>query len=491
MSAPPASPRPAGLWNPLDPPALHPLWNGRRPSDVVARRAADLPGIAALPIRSVDPDLPPVIWSPDPAFGPADAIALETVREHTRNHVRSVDWSRIGVGSTVDLIANPHGFFLCGEAYLVMLEETKAHVERERGCKIRLRIAESMGHIENPDWMEIYDLVTRFGDAKECPQIGRGVEIDTAVGPFWLTRDLFAADHFIHTHVAEMREGYLHRMIDRLHKPFGMGYTRLETRSAYHFGWGPRTGQLVARAVFESDFVQQRYAGTVVLDTTPEGVIGVAAGVDLDALNTTITEGVLRHYGTFMRLLAEINDVVAVFDGHGCHMYSYGGGVAFDCLMYAQVDFLDLDNLALLKGFASKLPETAGLTMEFNPAIKAQVMNYMAGGVPYTMMTRRLPTYLVDGPAADWLVDDPCSPWLGERALRLPDIDTAVRTACERAGTDHVAIFDSTPGALHVSESLGEFLLDRAPSVRERVLTESLPKWIAQRRPPRRAAAVH
>ncbi|WP_165614160.1 hypothetical protein, partial [Mycolicibacterium holsaticum] len=42
-------------------------------------------------------------------------------------------------------------------------------------------------------------------------------------------------------------------------KPFGMAYTRLETRSAYHFGYGPRTGQLVARAVFDSDFVQQRY----------------------------------------------------------------------------------------------------------------------------------------------------------------------------------------------------------------------------------------
>ena len=139
-------------------------------------------------------------------------------------------------------------------------------------------------------------------------------------------------------------------MIDRLHKPFGMGYTRLETRSAYHFAWGPRTGQMVARAVFESDFVQERYAGTIVLDTTPEGVIGVDADLDLDALNGRITANVLRHYGTLMRLMGEIDEVIALFDGHGCHMYSYGGGVAFDCLMYAQVDFLDLDNLALLKG---------------------------------------------------------------------------------------------------------------------------------------------
>ena len=115
-----------------------------------------------------------------------------------------------------------------------------------------------MGHIENPDWMRIFDLERRFGDARECPQIGQGVEIDTRVGPMYLTRQLFSADHFIHTHVTEMREGYLHRMVDRLFKPFGMGYTRLETRSAYHFGYGPRTGQLVARAVFDSDFIQRR-----------------------------------------------------------------------------------------------------------------------------------------------------------------------------------------------------------------------------------------
>ena len=30
-----------------------------------------------------------------------------------------------------------------------------------------------------------------------------------------------------------------------------------------------------------------------------------------------------------MRLMAQIPEVVVVFDGHGCHMYSYGGGIPF------------------------------------------------------------------------------------------------------------------------------------------------------------------
>ena len=112
--------------------------------------------------------------------------------------------------------------------------------------------------------------------------------IDTRLGEMYVTKKLFDAPYFIHTHVTEMREGYLHRMLDRLHKPFGMAYARLETRSAYHFGFGPRTGQMVARSIFESEFIQQRYTGTVVLDTTSEGVVGVHGDNDLDALDKTI-----------------------------------------------------------------------------------------------------------------------------------------------------------------------------------------------------------
>ena len=40
------------------------------------------------------------------------------------------------------------------------------------------------------------------------------------------------------------------QMLDRLMKPFGMAYARLESRSAYHFGFGPRTGQIVSRCIF-------------------------------------------------------------------------------------------------------------------------------------------------------------------------------------------------------------------------------------------------
>ena len=66
---------------PVAPPPLLPTWNGRRPADVVRMRAAELPGIVALPIRSLTPWLPEPIWRNDPPGTPTDVSA---VRARTR-----------------------------------------------------------------------------------------------------------------------------------------------------------------------------------------------------------------------------------------------------------------------------------------------------------------------------------------------------------------------------------------------------------------------
>jgi hypothetical protein len=464
----------------LPAPPLLPTWNGRRPADVVSTRAADLDGIVTLPIRDLTPWLPPPIWAPDSRFGPTD---VGEVRARTRTRLEQVDWSKINRGDRVNLLANPHGFALSGEAYVAMLEETQQHVRNATGAKVRLRIAESMGHIENPDWMRIFDLERRFGDARECPQIGQGVEIDTRVGPMYLTRQLFNADHFIHTHVTEMREGYLHRMVDRLFKPFGMGYTRLETRSAYHFGYGPRTGQLVARAVFDSDFVQKRYVSTLVLNTSPEGVIDVDADNDLLLLDRRVSSDVFRNYAVLIRLMSEVKDVTVVFDGHGSTVYSYAGGIPFDVLYYANSDWLDLDNPAL---YSALLPESmralvGQYMMGENANIKAYVINYMAGGVPYMYLIKDAPTFVTSRPVMDWLEQDPSACWIGDSAVVTDGLADALKRARAIAKSDNVLVYDGLPGAMHVSESLATQLREAAPAVADDVKKVRMPKWLAQR----------
>jgi hypothetical protein len=464
-------------------PELMKTWTGRHPADFVAMRAAELDNVVALPIRDLTPWLPKPIWSPVEQFGPTDT---EEVRERTRVRLQAVDWSRIHKGQRVNLIANPHGFAMSGMAYVAMLEEIQQYVQTLTGATVRLRIAESMGHIENPDWMRIFDLERRFGDAKECPQIGQGQKISTRVGPMYLTRQLFMGDHFIHTHITEMREGYLHRMLDRLYKPFGMAYTRLETRSAYHFGYGPRTGQLVSRAVFDSDFIQKRYAATVVLNTSPEGVVDVDADNDLGALDRRLATDIFRNYAVLIRLMSAIKDVTVVFDGHGSTVYSYAGGIPFDVLYCANTDWLDLDNPAL---YTALLPDSmrdlAGhRMMGENAAIKAFVINYMAGGVPYMYLLRGVPTFVTGAEMAFWLAQDPSACWIPDASTVTDGLPEAMRRSYEIAGTDNVIVYDGLPGALHVSQGVADDLLAAAPAITRDVAEVRLPKWLAQRNLP-------
>lgn len=462
----------------LRPPGFHTTWNKRQPAQVVARRAADLPDMTAVAIRALMPDLPAPIWSEDALLGP---VSVDEVRRQTAARVASLDWSKIEPGRMVNLLANPHGFQLCGEAYVTMLEVIAEHVRTVCGARVRLRIAESMGHIENPDWVKIYGLHERFGDVEECPQMGAGTRIATMLGDMFVTKKLFDAPYFIHTHVTEMREGYLHRMLDRLMKPFGMAYARLETRSAYHFGFGPRTGQLVSRAIFESDFVQQRYVGTIVLDTSSEGVLAVDADNDLKALDRRLAAGIMRNYGVAMRILAEIKDCIVVFDDHGCGVYCYAGGIAFDNMLCADVDFMDLDNLSLL---AAERHDSAqpGLTMGKNNAIKGIVINYMAGGVPQPFLWDNYPIHVVGETVHKWLLNDPSNSHIERAGVKVSDtLEEAIARACAEGGTQNIIVFDRTPGAFRVSRALGEHLLARAPDVRREVEDMLLPKWLRQR----------
>jgi hypothetical protein len=460
----------------LPPSPLQETWNGRHPAEVIPMRGADLPGMELVPVRELVPSLPDPIWSTNELLGPTD---LDIIRAKTRETLAAMDFSKIQPKKRVNLLANPHAFFMCGEGYAVMLEEIAAHLKASRQVSVKVCLAESMGHIENQNWRKLLHLDERFDMFEEVPQCGAGTEIDTRIGKFHVMQRLFNADYFIHTHVTEMRESYLHRMVDRLYKPFGMAYVRLETRSAYHFGFGPRTGQLVARSVFESGFIQQRFAGAIALDVAPEGVLGIVGDTDLNRLDKKVAADVLRRYGTLIRLMAEIDECVVLFDGHYPMPYAYAGGIIFSNLESADCDFLDLDNLGAVDVLNNTAPE--GMTMGHNHAIKAYVINYMAGGLPMTGLYRDVPTFTANPEYHRWMINDPCNTFMERIARSCPDLPTAMAEACAVAGTDKVIIFDHTPGAFRVSHSLARLLRERAPIADADVVNNRLPKWLAQR----------
>ena len=461
----------------ISPPPFKQLLNGDRPADLIPDRAADLPGMVALPVRQLVPHMPKPIWSAVEEFGETDTTVI---RKATREKIEKLDWSKIEEGRPVHLIANPHGFSLMGEGYVAMLEEIAEYVGHERKTRVKLRIAESMGPLANPDWIKTYRLEERFGDVSNVNQIGPGKKIDTVLGDQYVCKKLFSAPYFIHTHVTEMRETYFHRMLDRLLKPFGMSYVRLETRSAYHFGFGPRTGQMIARAVFDSDFIQQRYVGSVVLNTVSEGVASVEADNDLYALDARMARELLWNYGPLLRLLAAVDECIPIMDSHGCFVYTMGGGVTFSNLLYADTDFLDLDNLALSATEGKYGRE--GMTMGNMDVIKSIVINYMAGGVPVIPYLQHMPgVHIASATEARLLANDPSLCYIGDCSTVHNNLTEAVATARRESGCEKLFAFDYTPGIFRVNEPLAEHLLACAPGVLAAVEEEYMPKWLRQR----------
>lgn len=459
------------------PPPFKQLLNGDKPAELIPDRAADLPGMLGLPVRQLVPHMPRPIWSACDEFADTDSAVI---RAATREQIEKVDWTKIEEGRPVHLIANPHGFSLMGEGYVAMLEEIAEYVGHVRKTKVKLRIAESMGPLANPDWIKTYQLEARFGDVANVNQIGPGKKIDTVLGDQYVCKKLFSAPYFIHTHVTEMREAYFHRMLDRLLKPFGMSYARLETRSAYHFGFGPRTGQMISRAVFDSDFIQQRYVASVVLNTVSEGIASVEADTDLYALDARMAKEILWNYGPLLRLLATVDECIPILDSHGCFVYNMGGGITFSNLFYADTDFLDLDNLALSATEGKYGRE--GMTMGNVDVIKSVVINYMAGGVPVIPYLQHMPgVHIATETEARLLANDPSLCYIRDCSTVHSNLSQAVATAKQESGCEKLFAFDYTPGIFRVNEPLAEHLLARAPEVLTAVKEQYMPKWLKQR----------
>ncbi len=129
--------------------------------------------------------------------------------------------------------------------------------------------------------------------------------------------------------------------------------------------FGSRSSNLIPRAIFESPFVQERFAFVCALDTSPAGAAGVIAGNDLLSVNRVITKNTLKSYGGMTRLFAEIDECVVILDGQRWPWYIHGGGLVSGTLFKAPFDYFNLD-------LSGRKPEDPHV----NPAVKALVVNY-------------------------------------------------------------------------------------------------------------------
>lgn len=452
---------------PVEPPEVMPTVYGPPPQQV---RGRDLAGTVSVKVRDLFPDLPEAIYAGGPDVSP--------VREAAEKVLAGVDMTMIKATDTVNVLCSEHGFgMLGGWAYTEMLTTIKDIVMARTGCtNVRLVVIAWLGAKEAGEIIEFYGLDERFnGRVRGATPMDQGIAIDTAMGTLYGLRKVYDGDWIIHAHYDDPREIYLHRAIDRITKPFGMSYARMETRSVFHITMGPRSGNFIGRAIADSEFVRSKLAFTTTLLTSPDGVIAVDADNDLDAIGNRMTANILGSYGKMLALFRAVEDCIAVIDGGKWPYYIHAGGLIFGHLFYNKVDWFDLDRAE--EDVAIESAMAAGLS----ESLKGAVINQALIGLNFTSLTLICPTIVANPEMEQALRHDFANPLFFKNASVAPDLHQAVAMAIERGGTDRVIVFDGSYGSLNVSESMARHLMELAPSCGREVDDNLLPKWLKQR----------
>ncbi len=448
----------------------------------VTKRVAEYPEITSVMLSDLFPDTPKVIYPSEKG--------IAAVREAAEKALEKIDMSMIKPGDSVNVCASHHGFTLLGgEPYAELLRTVRDVIARKTGTdNIRLRAGVGLRFRETEEYIKAFKLDEHYkGKARGVAPVDEGIPIETEIGTLYGIKAIYDADWIVHVHNSDVREVHFHRQVDRAVKPFGMSYARIETRSTYHQNLGPRGANFTARAIFASEFVQNKFAFAAFLDMSPVGVVGVDADNDLYALNDRLTVAGCKYYGKIMTLLGQIDECIAALDFPCPVPYVFAAGVIYANFAGANVDLFDLDGdlppyTWYTEAFYGKdgKPLIEGVP-PVNPAIKMCVHNYSWGGYPSAFFSEHIPTIVVGREQAEVMNRDPQNIEYMSHAVIADNLDTAMAFAYKTTKTDKVIIFDGAAGGINVSESLAKFLIEKAPYVNKLVDEELLPKWLRQR----------
>jgi hypothetical protein len=424
------------------------------------QRVVDLPGIVSLSMRRLFPEIPREIY--------LRGEDLSMIRQAAERTLAGVDMSMIKADDSVNLLCSEHGFsILEGGAYAEMLRTIKDVVRERTGCRdIRMRFCVGSAKSEAREIVPYFGLDDYFeGRVDSAGPFDRGVPIETEIGTLYGLAKVYDADWIIHAHYDDPRELYFHHLMNRTLKAFTMSYARLETRSVYHKNFDSRSSNIVPRVIFESPFVQSKFAFTCFLMTSPSGVIDIGADNDLHRLDRRLTVNTLKSYGKLIRLFAEIDECVAALDAGRWPWYLHAGGLTSGNLFMAHTDHLDLDICP---------PRKTGNKL-VNQAVKVLLINYtwrenlhgLVAYYPIVIAGHQLARGLPFG--------------VQKRAKIADNLDEAMAAAVEMAGTDKVIVFDGSFDNINLSPSMADLLLSRAPEVSQQVDGHYLPLWLRQR----------
>jgi hypothetical protein len=349
-----------------------------------------------------------------------------------------------------------------GDAYAELIKSIRDEVVELTGCRqIRLAFSSAVSKFEGAENIPRFGFDDHFhGQVFGFGPYDKEVPIDTEIGRLYGVRRAYAADRLSHVHYGDPREIHWHRLNGRTLKAFTMSYARMETRSIYHNNFPTRSANIVPRAIYESPFIQDRWAFSAVLRTSPAGTIGVDADNDLIALDRRLGASTLRDYGKVIRLLIAIDECFAIADDTRWLPYQHAGGVCSCALYKGTHDHLDLNLVSLPKAT--------------NRAVKLLVLNHgwMLPGSTFR-------TTIAVGPEVGAAL---IQERRGAKGVSVADdLPEAMEMAVEQSGTEKAIAFDGCYDAINVTRPLAEELVAKAPQIDRQVDEELLPKWLRQR----------
>lgn len=452
------------------------------PPEKMGMLACELPGMVGLKARDLFPDIPEAIPME------SQEVIRAKIRELTKQAFDKVDLSKIQPGDSVNILTSHHGYSIYGgEAYAEMVRTLRDEIERRCNTSdITLLAGVGLRFNETKEYLKRFELDKYFyGKAGAVAPVDPGIPIETEIGTLYGIKRVYQAKWIIHAHNNDVRELHYHRQLGRLFKPFAMSYATIETRSTFHQSLGPRSANLLARVIYESSFVQSKFAASVFLQVSPSGIVGVDASNDLAEQDKRLAKLNLAWYGKMISLLAHIKDVIIIIDYPGPMPYTTAGGILFGNFLNANVDEFDLDKpyppftryTDML--YPGKEPLSPNLPKP-NPAIKTLIVNYSSKGYPGIFFAQQLPTMVI-GPQADLLRGCEQNTTFMDSALDVENLEKAVAFARKSTGTDNIFAIDGAVGGYNVSAAMAEELKRLAPIVNKEVDEVLMPRWLKQR----------
>ncbi|MFI8975278.1 hypothetical protein ACIGO9_20495 [Nocardia asteroides] len=436
------------------------MFGGQAPE----RRAADLAEICSVRVQELFDDIPSAIHQAGEDVAPIRAATIAALDR--------VDMSMIQPGDSVNVLCSEHGFAMMGgDAYAEILRTIYDVVTERTGANLKLALSSAATRLEQFEILPKYGLVEYYGGKYFAfGPFDKGIPIDTEIGRLYGVASAYSAKWIIHAVYDDPREMHFHRFTGRTLKPFAMSYARMETRSVFHNNFPTSSASIVSRAIYESPFVQDKWAFAVALKTSPAGTVGVESDNDLVAMDRRMTRDVLRAYGKMLTLLRTVKKCVMVADDCRWLLYQHAGGVTACNLFEGAMDHLDLDYRSV------RPPKGEAYSSMAHGPTNVVLVNSVWKNPQYYPLS---PVCVTADPAIaeDLRATHPT----GVEVHTGDTMEEALEIAKRLAGTDRVLVFDGTYGAINMSRPLAEDLIAAAPEVARRVDEELLPKWLRQR----------